>query len=38
MRYSDNKGDDIITTFIGGAILFFTLGITMVLIFSWIFS
>jgi hypothetical protein len=33
-----NKGDDIITTFIGGCVLLSTLGITMVLLFSWIFS
>jgi hypothetical protein len=33
-----HKGDDIITTFIGGAIFLFTLGITMTLFLSWIFS
>lgn len=32
------KGDDIITTFIGGAVLLMIVGITMVSIFSWIFS
>lgn len=38
MRYPDDRGNDIITTFIGGSILLFTLGITMVLVFSWITS
>lgn len=33
-----HKGDDLITTFIGGAVILFTLGITMVLFLSWIFS
>lgn len=33
-----NKGDDLITTFIGGALFLFTLGITMTLFLSWIFS
>lgn len=33
-----NKGDDIITTFIGGAFLLGIIGITMTLFFSWIFS
>lgn len=32
------KGDDIITTFIGGAVLLMIVGITIVSIFSWIFS
>lgn len=33
-----NKGNDIITTFIGGAMLLFTLGIITTLFLSWIFS
>jgi len=33
-----NKGNDLITTFIGGALLLLIGGITMVSIFSWIFS
>jgi hypothetical protein len=33
-----NKGDDIITTFIGGCFLLATLGITTILFLSWIFS
>lgn len=32
------KGDDIITTFIGGALLLATLGISSILFLSWIFS
>lgn len=33
-----HKGDDIITTFIGGSIILFTLGITTILFLSWITS
>ena len=33
-----HKGDDIITTFIGGSVFLFTLGITMVLFLSWALS
>lgn len=33
-----DKGNDIITTFIGGAIFLFTLGISSILFLSWIFS
>jgi hypothetical protein len=32
------KGDDLITTFIAGALFFFLFIITMVLGLSWIFS
>lgn len=33
-----NKGDDIITTFIGGAMFLFTLFILSTLFLSWVFS
>ena len=32
------QGNDIVTTFIGGCALLLLIGITMVTIFSWIFS
>jgi hypothetical protein len=40
MEYNQdmNKGDDIITTFIGGCFILATLGILSITILSWIFA